>query len=66
MNVGTDESFLKLNFSQEITKFVTEFAKMCIVHTSNFSTLVSHKIYLERQMDMKHLGIVELLFLYLP
>ena len=27
--------------------YVTGFGKTCIVHTSKFSTLVSHKIYLE-------------------
>ena len=43
---------------------VTGFGKMCIVHTSNFSTLVSHKIYLEWWIDVKLSGIVELLFLY--
>ena len=43
---------------------VTGFGKTCIVHTSNFSTLETHKIYLERQTDVKLSGIVELLFLY--
>ena len=45
-------------------KYVTWLGKTRIVHTSNFSTLVSHKIYLEWWIDVKCSGIVELLFLY--
>ena len=40
------------------------FGKTCIVHTSNFSTLVTHKISLEWQIDVKHLEILEPLFRY--
>ena len=43
---------------------MTGFGKTCIVHTYNFSTLVSHKIHLEWWIDVKLSGIVELLFLY--
>ena len=44
--------------------YVTGFGKLCIVHTSNFSTFVTHKIYLEWQINLKLSGIVEPLFLY--
>ena len=44
--------------------YVTGFGKTCIVHTSNFSTLETHKIYLEWQIHVKLLGIVEPLFLH--
>ena len=37
---------------------------MCIVHTSNFLNLVTHKILYELQMKVKLAGIVELLLLY--
>ena len=47
-----------------VTTYVTGFAKTCIVHTSTFSTLGSHKFYQELQIVMKFSGIVELLFLY--
>ena len=30
---------------QQLPHYVAGFAKMCIVHTSNFSTLKVHKIY---------------------
>ena len=45
---------------------MTGFGKTCIVHTSNFSTLETHKIYLERQIHVKLSGIVEPLLLYHP
>ena len=45
---------------------VTGFVKTCIVHISNFSTLVPRKIYQEWQMDIKLSRIVEVLFLYNP
>ena len=44
---------------------VTRIAKMYIVHTSNFSTLVTHKILYERQVNVKLAGIVEILVLFL-
>ena len=47
-----------------IYTYVTGFGKTCIVHTSNFSTLVSHKMYLERWIDVTLSGIVEQPFLY--
>ena len=37
-----------------------------VVHTSNFSTSMTHKIYLKWWIDVKHSGIVVLLFLYHP
>ena len=37
---------------------------VCIVHTSNFSTLVSYKIYLEWQIHVQLSGILDPLFLY--
>ena len=43
-----------------------DLGKTCIVHTSNFSTLVTHKISLEWQIDVKLSGIVEPLFLHHP
>ena len=46
--------------------YVTRFGKTCIVYTSNFSTMVTHKIYLEWQRDVKLSGIVESLLLYHP
>ena len=40
--------YIKVSVSYDrIIKYVTGFAKRCIVHTSNFSTLVSHKICYE-------------------
>ena len=45
-------------------KNVTGFGKTCIVHTSNFLTLETHKVYFERQIHVKLSEIVELLFLY--
>ena len=47
-------------------QYVTGFGKTCIVHTSNFSTVVTHKISLERQIDVKLPGIIETLLLYCP
>ena len=44
--------------------YVTGFAKMCIVHTSTFSNLGSHKFFQESPINVKFSGIVELLFLY--
>ena len=46
--------------------YVTGFGKTCIVHTSNFSNLVTHNISLEGQIDVKLLGIVEPILLYHP
>ena len=40
--------------------------KTCIVDTSNFSTLVAHKMYLKWQIDVKLFRIVEPLFFYHP
>ena len=37
---------------------------MWTVHTSTFSTLVTHNIYLEWQIDVKLSGIVETLLFY--
>ena len=42
---------------------MTRFAKTCIVHTSKFSTLVTHNIYLEWHIDTKLSGLVEQIFL---
>ena len=39
---------------------------MCIVYTSNFSTLVTHNSSLEGQIDVNLSGIVEPIFLYHP
>ena len=36
--------------------YVTGFGKICIVHISNFSTLVTHKIYLESQIHVNLQG----------
>ena len=41
-------------------------SKTCIVHTSNFLTLVIHKINLEYLIDVIFLGILEPLLLYDP
>ena len=43
---------------------MTGFVKTCIVYTSTFSTLGSHKFYQELQIDVKSSRIVELLCLY--
>ena len=51
-------SFTLLNNSP----YVTGLGKMWIVHTSNFSTLVSYKM--EWQIDVKLSGIIESLFFY--
>ena len=56
-------------FSNEesiVIQYVTGFGKTCIVHTSNFSTSVTHKIYFEWWMDVKLSEIVELLLVYHP
>ena len=45
-------------------QYVTGFGKACIVQTSNFSTLVTYKIYLEWQIHVKLSGILDTLFLY--
>ena len=45
--------------------YVTGFAKMCIVHTSTFSTLKIHKICYAYQTGMKLARIVAVLSLYL-
>ena len=47
---------------------MTGLGKMCIyiVHTSNFLTLMTHKIYLKWWIDVNLSGIVVLLFLYYP
>ena len=50
-------------FSNPVT-YVTGFGKTWLVHTSNFSTLVTHKISYEWQINIKLSGIVELLFPY--
>ena len=42
-----------MNYIKKIIKIVTKFGKTCIVHTSNFSTLVTDKIYYEWQIDVK-------------
>ena len=42
--------------------YVTGFGKMCIAHTSNFSTLLIHKIYRKWQIVLKLSGNVEPLF----
>ena len=39
--------------------YVTGFAKTCIVHTSNFSTLKSHKIFYKCQINLKLSGFVK-------
>ena len=58
---------LVLCFSRaRFTVYVTRFRKTCIVDTSNFSTLVTHNISLEGQIDVKLLGNVEPIFLYHP
>ena len=44
--------------------YVTGFAKMCIVHTSNFSTLKNHKICYEQQIDLKLARFTPLLCMY--
>ena len=45
---------------------VIGFGIMCKVYTSNLTTFVTHKIYLEWQIDMRLLGIIEPIFLYHP
>ena len=68
-NVHTrDETILQYinTFNINNNKFVTGFGKTCIVHTSNFSSLVIHNMYLQWQIDVKLSGIVEPLFLYHP
>ena len=42
---GVQQRATKLVPSLRNESYVTGFAKRCIVHTSKFSTLVSHKIY---------------------
>ena len=37
---------------------VTRFGKTCIVHTSNFSTLVTRDVYLEWQIHVKLIGTI--------
>ena len=44
--------------------YVTGYGKTYIVHTFNFSTLVTHKISYELKINMKFAGIVEPLFFY--
>ena len=44
--------------------YVTGFAKMCIVHTSDFSTLKIHKICLDNWIYFKFVRKLDLLFFY--
>ena len=44
--------------------YVITLGKTCIVHISNFSTLVTHTIYLESQINVKYSESVEPLFFY--
>ena len=46
-----------------VGKNVTGFAKTCIVHTSTFSTLMSHNICYDYQTGKKLAEIVELISL---
>ena len=46
--------------------YVTGFRKICIIHTSNFSTLVTHKMNLKWWIHLKFLGIAEPVILYHP
>ena len=41
-----------------------QICETCIVHTSNFSTLLTHKIYWEWQIAVKLGRIIELILLY--
>ena len=48
----------------QLSRFVTRFVKTCIVHTSNFSILVTPKIYLDLYIDVNVSGNVILPFIY--
>ena len=58
-----DSNPRKFNLHKIKHIIVTGFGKMCIVHTSNFSTLVTDNISLEGQIGVKLSGIVEPIFL---
>ena len=62
----TEAKPLYMYLLQLLCAYVIRFRKMCIVHTSNFSNLMTHKIYLKWWIDVKLSGIVVLLFLYHP
>ena len=44
--------------------YMITLGKTCIVHISNFSTMVTHTIYLESQINVKYSESVEPLFFY--
>ena len=60
------ELYMYVIYIRLLCTYLTRFTKTCIVNTSKFSTLVTHKISLEWQVNVKLEWIIELLFFITP